>query len=59
MSAEAAIAVEEQKAQVMGANDVEVGVFVAIRKALRARKISEAEAIRQARAVVAGKADYH
>ena len=58
VSAEAAIALEEQKAQVMGANDVESNLFAAIRKALWARKISAAEAVRRARAVVAGKQDY-
>ena len=42
----------------MGANDVESNLFAAIRKALWARKISAAEAVRRARAVVAGKQDY-
>ncbi|MEK7530458.1 MAG: hypothetical protein AAB573_01195 [Patescibacteria group bacterium] len=59
MSAEAAIAVEEAKAMVMGANDVESGLFAAIKKALQQRKINGVEAVRRARAVVAAKLDYH
>jgi hypothetical protein len=55
----ARIAMLEQQAMGMGANDAEASLFANVRRQLEAGDITATEAVAAAQAILDGKQDYH